>query len=185
MLNMERNRNTLVGHLSGGERKRLSIGVELVTNPPIMFFDEPTSGLDSVASFQVLSYLRKLARDGRLIVCVVHQPSSRLMQLFDDILVMSGGRVLYSGAQNEMLNFFQKANFECPQYYNPADFGEFAKIKKYFNYFILSDHYIFPFTVLEVSSDLDSANLLTLIEKNKLKYALKKEHCNGTEASKS
>lgn len=132
MLNMERNRNTLVGHLSGGERKRLSIGVELVTNPPIMFFDEPTSGLDSVASFQVLSYLRKLARDGRLIVCVVHQPSSRLMQLFDDILVMSAGRVLYSGAQDEMLNFFQKANFECPQYYNPADFGKFAKNQKVF-----------------------------------------------------
>lgn len=130
MLNMERSRNTLVGHLSGGERKRLSIGVELVTNPPIMFFDEPTSGLDSVASFQVLSYLRKLARDGRLIVCVVHQPSSRLMQLFDDILVMSGGKVLYSGAQDEMLNYFQKANFACPQYYNPADFGKFTVIMK-------------------------------------------------------
>lgn len=125
MLNMERSRNTLVRNLSGGERKRLSIGVELVTNPPIMFFDEPISGLDSVASFQVLTYLRKLATDGRLIVCVVHQPSSRLMQLFDDILVMSGGNVLYSGAQEEMLRSFKKASFECPQYYNPADFGKY------------------------------------------------------------
>ncbi|XP_065356937.1 ATP-binding cassette subfamily G member 4 [Calliphora vicina] len=159
MLNMERSRHTLVRNLSGGERKRLSIGVELVTNPPIMFFDEPTSGLDSVASFQVLTYLRRLARDGRLIVCVVHQPSSRLMQLFDDILVMSGGRVLYSGAQEQMIQCFQKASFECPQYYNPADF------------------------VLEVSSDLDNPNLNRLIENNQLKHILKSISSNGTETT--
>ncbi|XP_023304678.2 ATP-binding cassette sub-family G member 4 isoform X1 [Lucilia cuprina] len=157
MLNMERSRHTLVRNLSGGERKRLSIGVELVTNPPIMFFDEPTSGLDSVASFQVLTYLRRLARDGRLIVCVVHQPSSRLMQLFDDILVMSGGRVLYSGTQEQMINCFQKAGFECPQYYNPADF------------------------VLEVSSDVDNPNLRKLIDSNQSKHALKSLASSGTE----
>lgn len=124
MLNMESSRNTLVRNLSGGERKRLSMGVELVTNPPIMFFDEPTSGLDSVASFQVLTYLRKLAQNGRLIVCVIHQPSSRLLQLFDDILVMSAGKVLYCGAQDQMIKYFHQAGFECPQYYNPADFGK-------------------------------------------------------------
>lgn len=125
MLNLTRSQHTLVGNLSGGEYKRLSIGVEMVTNPPIMFFDEPTSGLDSVATYQIISYLRKLARDGRLIVCVVHQPSSRLMKLFDDILVVSRGCVLYSGPQDEMLGHFQKSGFECPQYYNPADYGKF------------------------------------------------------------
>lgn len=124
MLSMESGRHTLVKNLSGGERKRLSIGVELVTNPPIMFFDEPTSGLDSVASYQVITHLRKLARNGRLIVCVIHQPSSRLMNQFDDILVMSAGNVLYSGPQRDMLGCFHKAGYECPQYYNPADFGE-------------------------------------------------------------
>lgn len=144
MLNMERCRNTLVQNLSGGERKRLSMGVELVTNPPIMFFDEPTSGLDSVASFQVLTYLKKLAEGGRLIVCVVHQPSSRLLQLFDDILVISGGKVLFSGAQDQMINYFHKASFECPQYYNPADFGKlYIYIYKYF--LLLSTHFIFSF----------------------------------------
>lgn len=110
--------------ISGGEHKRLSIGIELITNPPIMFFDEPTSGLDSVASYQVMCYLQKLAHQGRIVVCVVHQPSSRLMQLFDDILVLSNGEVLYSGPQSEMLECFKTAGFSCPQYYNPGDFGE-------------------------------------------------------------
>uniref|UniRef100_A0A1I8PCP7 ABC transporter domain-containing protein n=2 Tax=Stomoxys calcitrans TaxID=35570 RepID=A0A1I8PCP7_STOCA len=146
MLNLTHSRHTLVTHLSGGEHKRLSIGIEMVTNPPIMFFDEPTSGLDSVASYQIISYLRKLARDGRVIVCVVHQPSSRLMQLFDDILVVSRGRILYSGPQNAMLDHFRKSGFNCPQYYNPADY------------------------VLEVCSDVDNPDLLKLVQDNNLRH---------------
>ncbi|XP_005179747.1 ATP-binding cassette sub-family G member 4 isoform X1 [Musca domestica] len=146
MLNLTHSRNTLVQNLSGGEYKRLSIGVEMVTNPPIMFFDEPTSGLDSVASYQIISYLHKLARDGRVIACVVHQPSSRLMKLFDDILVVSNGCILYSGPQEGMLAEFQKSGFECPQYYNPADY------------------------VLEVSSDFTNPLLSKLIHDNRMKH---------------
>lgn len=124
LLNLENSRKTLVRNLSGGERKRLSIGIELVTNPPIMFFDEPTSGLDSVASLQIMTHLRRLAQGGRMIVCVVHQPSSKLMRLFDNVLVMAGGEVLYSGLQEEMIERFEEFGFQCPQYYNPADFGK-------------------------------------------------------------
>lgn len=130
VLHLEDKQKTLVKDLSGGERKRLSIGVELVTNPPIMFFDEPTSGLDSVTSFQIITYLKKLAEKGRIVACVVHQPSSKIMQLFDAILVMTKGEVLYSGRQEKLLEQFSKFDFVCPKYYNPADFG------KYFNQYI-------------------------------------------------
>uniref|UniRef100_A0A1A9WZY6 ABC transporter domain-containing protein n=1 Tax=Glossina brevipalpis TaxID=37001 RepID=A0A1A9WZY6_9MUSC len=150
LLNLENSRKTLVHNLSGGERKRLSIAIELVTNPPIMFFDEPTSGLDSVASLQIITYLRRLAQGGRIIVCVVHQPSSKIMQLFDNVLVMAGGEMLYSGFQNEMIDRFEKSGFQCPQYYNPADF------------------------VIEVASERahNCKNIIKLIEQNKSIHSL-------------
>ncbi|XP_041451867.1 ATP-binding cassette sub-family G member 4 isoform X2 [Drosophila obscura] len=122
ILQLQSCRQTLVGNISGGEHKRLSIGIELVTNPPIMFFDEPTSGLDCVASYQVICHLQRLAHDGRIVVCVVHQPGSRLMQLFDDVLVLAHGEVLYAGEQRNMLADFATSGYTCPQYYNPADF---------------------------------------------------------------
>ncbi|XP_017032891.1 ATP-binding cassette subfamily G member 4 isoform X1 [Drosophila kikkawai] len=123
ILQLQSCRRTLVKNLSGGEHKRLSIGIELVTNPPIMFFDEPTSGLDCVASYQVICHLQRLAHDGRIVVCVVHQPGSRLFQLFDDVVVLAHGEVLYAGEQREMLNTFASSGYICPQYYNPADFA--------------------------------------------------------------
>lgn len=112
----------MLSSLSGGERKRLTMAVELVTNPPIMFFDEPTSGLDSVASLQIITHLRRLAQDGRIIYCVMHQPSSKLLQLFDDILVMADGKILYCGALTNMVNYFESEGFHFPDFYNPADF---------------------------------------------------------------
>ncbi|XP_026843316.1 ATP-binding cassette sub-family G member 1 isoform X3 [Drosophila persimilis] len=122
ILQLQSCRQTLVGKISGGEQKRLSIGIELATNPPIMFFDEPTSGLDCVSSYQVICHLQRLCHDGRIVVCVVHQPGSRLMQLFDDVLVLAHGEVLYAGEQRTMLATFEGSGFTCPQYYNPADF---------------------------------------------------------------
>ncbi|KAJ1527006.1 hypothetical protein ONE63_008550 [Megalurothrips usitatus] len=108
--------DTAVAHLSGGEKKRLSIGVELVTNPPIMLFDEPTSGLDSVSSVQVVTHLRLLALAGRTVAVVLHQPSSRLFQLFDDVLVMGTlgqaagpGRSLYCGPADHAAAAFSAA----------------------------------------------------------------------------
>ncbi|XP_062534769.1 ATP-binding cassette sub-family G member 1-like [Armigeres subalbatus] len=108
--------------LSGGEKKRLSIGQELVSNPKIMFFDEPTSGLDSESSYQVMSYLKDLARQGRCIISVVHQPSSDLLELFDDIYVVAEGQCLYKGPLEDLTTAFADVGLICPQYFNRADF---------------------------------------------------------------
>uniref|UniRef100_A0A182YMF2 ABC transporter domain-containing protein n=1 Tax=Anopheles stephensi TaxID=30069 RepID=A0A182YMF2_ANOST len=110
--------------LSGGEKKRLSIGLELVSNPKIMFFDEPTSGLDSVSSYQVISYMKDLARQGRCVISVIHQPSSELLELFDDIYVVVDGRCMYQGSLDDLIPTLAEAGFSCPAYYNRADFGE-------------------------------------------------------------
>uniref|UniRef100_A0AAG5D9G1 ABC transporter domain-containing protein n=1 Tax=Anopheles atroparvus TaxID=41427 RepID=A0AAG5D9G1_ANOAO len=108
--------------LSGGEKKRLSIGLELVSNPQIMFFDEPTSGLDSVSSYQVISYMKDLAMQGRCVISVIHQPSSELLELFDDIYVVVDGRCMYQGSLDNLIPTFAEAGFQCPPYYNRGDF---------------------------------------------------------------
>lgn len=122
LLGLEKCAHSQTRVISGGERKRLSIGQELISEPKIMLFDEPTSGLDSEASLQVVSYLRELARQDRCVVSVVHQPSSDLLELFDDIYVLSNGRCMYRGSLDDMIPYFENVGLICPQYYNRADF---------------------------------------------------------------
>ncbi|XP_033213034.1 ATP-binding cassette sub-family G member 1-like isoform X2 [Belonocnema kinseyi] len=114
--------DTLAKSLSGGERKRLSIAVEVLTNPPVMLLDEPTSGLDSTASKQVIALLHSLAQSDCTIVCSVHQPSSQLISQFDDIFVLSQGRCLYCGPREKIVETFNEAGFACPNFYNIAEF---------------------------------------------------------------
>ncbi|KAK0596457.1 hypothetical protein LWI29_015815 [Acer saccharum] len=83
--------------ISTGEKRRLSIGVEILTQPKVLFLDEPTSGLDSASAFFVLLVLNSIAHDGRIVVCSVHQPSGHLFDLFDDLLLLSNGETIYFG----------------------------------------------------------------------------------------
>ncbi|CAN0891850.1 ABC transporter G family member 15 [Linum grandiflorum] len=83
--------------VSGGERKRLSIALQILTKPELLFLDEPTTGLDSASAFFVVRILRNIAEDGRTVVSSIHQPSSEVFALFDELCLLSGGETVYSG----------------------------------------------------------------------------------------
>ncbi|KAL7084567.1 hypothetical protein ACP275_14G230800 [Erythranthe tilingii] len=107
--------------ISGGEKKRLSIALEILVRPRILFLDEPTTGLDSAASFFVIQAIKNLARDGRTVISSIHQPSSEVFALFDDLFLLSGGETVYFGEAKMAIKFFAEAGFPCPSRRNPSD----------------------------------------------------------------
>ncbi|GMH00027.1 hypothetical protein Nepgr_001866 [Nepenthes gracilis] len=108
--------------VSGGEKKRLSIAIEILMRPQLLFLDEPTSGLDSAASFFVVQILRNLAKDGgRTIITSIHQPSSEVFTLFDNLFLLSGGETVYFGEAKMAVEFFAEAGYPCPSRRNPSD----------------------------------------------------------------
>ncbi|XP_060531306.1 ATP-binding cassette subfamily G member 4-like [Cylas formicarius] len=115
-------KNTPCGNLSGGQKKRLSIALELVDDPLIMFLDEPTTGLDSSSANQCVSMLNDLAKKGRTIVCTIHQPSTPLYVTFSHVYVMADGRCAFQGSPTNTVPYLASVGFVCPQYHNPADF---------------------------------------------------------------
>ncbi|KAH6823194.1 ABC-2 type transporter family protein [Perilla frutescens var. hirtella] len=127
-LGLTRCRNNVIGGpllrgVSGGERKRVSIGQEMLVNPSLLLVDEPTSGLDSTTAQRIVATLRWVARGGRTVVTTIHQPSSRLFRMFDKVLVLSDGCPIYSGGANGVMDYFASIGYEPGfSFMNPADF---------------------------------------------------------------
>lgn len=99
-LGLKRCENTMVGSelirgCSGGERKRVAIGVELVSNPTCLFLDEPTSGLDSWSALNVVQILRAISATGCTTICSIHQPSSEVFNSFDSLVLLGQGNVVF------------------------------------------------------------------------------------------
>ncbi|KAK7396232.1 hypothetical protein VNO78_17092 [Psophocarpus tetragonolobus] len=107
--------------ISSGEKRRLNIGIEILTQPHVMFLDEPTSGLDSAAAFYVISSLSNIAHDGRIVICSIHQPCGEVFNLFDDLVLLAGGEAVYFGEAAMAVKFFADAGFPCPIKKNPPE----------------------------------------------------------------
>ncbi|KAI4333706.1 hypothetical protein L6164_018479 [Bauhinia variegata] len=108
--------------VSGGERKRVSIGQEMLINPSLLFLDEPTSGLDSTTAQRIVSTLWELANGGRTIVMTIHQPSSRLYYMFHKVMLLSEGNPLYFGKGSMTLEYFSSIGYVPTMAMNPSDF---------------------------------------------------------------
>ncbi|XP_054285069.1 protein scarlet-like [Macrosteles quadrilineatus] len=114
---------TQISALSGGERKRLSLAAQMLTDPPLLFCDEPTTGLDSYNASSVVNVLQTLTSRGKTVICTVHQPSSEVYATFHKVcLLLPGGSLAYFGDVANTQEYFQSLGMVCPPLYNPADF---------------------------------------------------------------
>ncbi|KAL1509090.1 hypothetical protein ABEB36_003884 [Hypothenemus hampei] len=122
LLGLSQSHHTLTSRLSGGQRKRLAVALELLSNPPILFLDEPTTGLDSSSCSHCIYLFKKLAQEGRTIICTIHQPSALMFETFDKLYALADGKCIYDGPSLKLLGYLNNFNIKCPPYHNPADF---------------------------------------------------------------
>uniref|UniRef100_A0A0D9VPQ8 ABC transporter domain-containing protein n=1 Tax=Leersia perrieri TaxID=77586 RepID=A0A0D9VPQ8_9ORYZ len=126
-LGLERCQDTMIGGsfvrgVSGGERKRVCIGNEIIINPSLLFLDEPTSGLDSTTALRIIQLLHDIAEDGKTVITTIHQPSSRLFHKFDKLILLGRGSLLYFGKASEAMPYFQSIGCTPLIAMNPAEF---------------------------------------------------------------
>jgi len=126
-LGLTKSKDTRIGGgfvrgISGGERKRLSLATELLTNPQLLMVDEPTSGLDSAMALSVVESLKKLAMQGRTVIATIHQPSSEIFNLFDQLILLADGRIAYFGPKDKSIEYFNSIGHQVPTFTNPADY---------------------------------------------------------------
>ncbi|XP_068177156.1 broad substrate specificity ATP-binding cassette transporter ABCG2b [Antennarius striatus] len=108
--------------VSGGERKRCSIGMELITSPSLLFLDEPTTGLDSNTASCIINLLHNISRRGKTVIFSIHQPRYSIFKQFDHLTLMHKGEVVYAGPAGQTLNYFGNLGYQIDDFDNPADF---------------------------------------------------------------
>jgi ABC-type multidrug transport system ATPase subunit/ABC-type multidrug transport system permease subunit len=113
------------GHrgVSGGERRRVSIGIDIIHDPIVLFLDEPTSGLDSTSAFMVVKVLQRIAQSGSIVVMSIHQPSYRILSLLDRLIFLSHGQTVYSGPPAVLPLFFAEFGQPIPESENRTEFA--------------------------------------------------------------
>ncbi|CAN4096049.1 unnamed protein product [Withania somnifera] len=113
------------GHrgVSGGERRRVSIGIDIIHDPIILFLDEPTSGLDSTSAYMVVKVLQRIAQSGSIVIMSIHQPSYRILGLLDRMLFLSRGQTVYSGSPMNLPHFFADFGHPIPDSENRTEFA--------------------------------------------------------------
>ncbi|KAJ9181657.1 hypothetical protein P3X46_009765 [Hevea brasiliensis] len=113
------------GHrgVSGGERRRVSIGIDIVHDPILLFLDEPTSGLDSTSAFMVVKVLQRIARSGSIVIMSIHQPSYRILSLLDRLIFLSHGQTVYAGPPGSLPEFFAEFGHPIPENENRTEFA--------------------------------------------------------------
>ncbi|CAI2387663.1 unnamed protein product [Moneuplotes crassus] len=126
-MGLQKCRKTMVGSeaikgLSGGEKRRTSMAVELVTNPEILFLDEPTSGLDSFTAQKIVSLLIDFANRGKTVIATIHQPNSEVFQKFPKLLLLMDGHTIYQGNTMESVEHFKSIGHQVPEFSNPSDY---------------------------------------------------------------
>lgn len=128
-LGLASHKNTRVGDvflsgLSGGQKRRLGIALEALSSPQNFFLDEPTSGLDAESAIQVVRFLRRYVQmdPGRRVILTIHQPSSFIWEMLDNIILLAKGHLVYQGPREETKAFFDSCDYHTPVDYNPADY---------------------------------------------------------------
>ncbi|KAJ8760256.1 hypothetical protein K2173_011668 [Erythroxylum novogranatense] len=105
------------------ERRRVSIGIDIIHDPILLFLDEPTSGLDSTSAFMVVKVLQRIAQSGSLVIMTVHQPSYRILSLLDRLIFLSRGQTVYSGSPTNLPGFFAEFGHPIPESENRTEFA--------------------------------------------------------------
>ncbi|XP_055879447.1 ATP-binding cassette sub-family G member 8-like [Biomphalaria glabrata] len=114
--------NDSIRGLSGGERRRVSIGIQLLILPSILVLDEPTSGLDSYTANSIVKTLSMLASKQRTIIMSIHQPRFDIFTTVDAMMLLSKGSIVFNGPAKEMVNYFTSLGYPCPEHMNPCDY---------------------------------------------------------------
>ncbi|KAF7531126.1 hypothetical protein G7054_g9181 [Neopestalotiopsis clavispora] len=119
-------RDSLVGTvgkpvISGGQRKRVSIGMELAAAPMAIFLDEPTSGLDATAASSIMGTLKAISRLGISVIVIIHQPRMEIFEMLDNLILLGNGQLIYEGPESEVQQYFEGNGYQFPPHSNHGD----------------------------------------------------------------